>query len=341
MVSTGCEHSARNRPWRRAVGIACLVVICATTLLVPRRTQASVVERVVAVVGEQAILLSDLRARARPFLLRIHAEVRDETQRTAAISQMYELLLQRMVDEELQERAATKSGILVSAAEIDQAIARIAAQNGISVEQLVAEARRSGMSERTYRREVRRQVLDAKLMNLRLAGRIRITEPELRSYYQKLVADERKRLKIRPAWIVISAPEGAGSKTVRSQRALARRVANQARAGADFGALARRYSQDRTTAEVGGLLGRLTAGQLPPHVARAMLELEVGQVTAPIREGDQLIVAKLLEREESSLPSFEEAIEELQQRVYMDKMATARRHWLDGLRRRAHVDIRL
>jgi len=50
---------------------------------------------------------------------------------------------------------------------------------------------------------------------------------------------------------------------------------------------------------------------------------------------------KVLERDPSNLPDFESAKRELGERVYMDKMAQARRAWLDNLRRQQHVDVRL
>ena len=80
---------------------------------------ASVVERVVAVVGERAILLSDLRKRSRPFLMRVFLQVPKGAQRSAAISQTYKTVLERMVDEELQQRAANRRRVIVSAKEVD------------------------------------------------------------------------------------------------------------------------------------------------------------------------------------------------------------------------------
>jgi peptidyl-prolyl cis-trans isomerase SurA len=69
--------------------------------------------------------------------------------------------------------------------------------------------------------------------------------------------------------------------------------------------------------------------------------LEVGEVSAPVRVGEQLYVVSLIERDESQLPSYEEAQMELQNRVYLQKMDQARRRWLDQLRNRTHVEIRL
>jgi hypothetical protein len=49
----------------------------------------------------------------------------------------------------------------------------------------------------------------------------------------------------------------------------------------------------------------------------------------------------VLDRDASNMPDFESAKRELGERVYMDKMAQARRSWLDNLRRQQHVEVRL
>ena len=50
---------------------------------------------------------------------------------------------------------------------------------------------------------------------------------------------------------------------------------------------------------------------------------------------------KLIERGASQLPDYDKAKTQLQNRVYAEKMETTRRQWLDSLRKRTHVDIRL
>ncbi len=147
-----------------------LLCACASAFWVSGEARATVVEKVVAVVGERAILLSDVRERSKPFLLKIQAELPAGAQRNAAISQTYKNVLDRMVDEELEQRAANRAKIVVDQKEVDDAIARVASQNGISVDQLVAEAAKSGLDEKQYCIEIRRQVLEAKLLNLRLQG---------------------------------------------------------------------------------------------------------------------------------------------------------------------------
>jgi parvulin-like peptidyl-prolyl isomerase len=81
--------------------------------------------------------------------------------------------------------------------------------------------------------------------------------------------------------------------------------------------------------------------ETPVVFRRVFTGLEVGQVAGPLAVPGGFAVVKLVEREETNLPDFEEAKNELAQRVYLEKMTQARRTWLDGLRRQQHVEVRL
>lgn len=316
---------------------ACFALLTGCLAIAPT-ANATVVERIVAVVADKAILLSDLRTRAQPFLMQVHQTVPQGAQRNAAISQVYRNILQRIVDEELELRAAQQAKLSVSAKEVDEALERVASQNKITGAQLLAEAERTGLSATGYREELRRQLLEAKLINLRLQGRIRVTDEDLRTAYRKLVLEERAKQLMTPAWIAI--PAGKRPAEQRQQRALAERIAEQARTG-DFAALARAHSADPSSRDNGGVLQRVRPQELPPALGRIALGLEPGQVAPAVRVGDHFVVMKVVEREESTLPDFEEARRELAERVYMEKMSLAKKSWLDTLRRQQHVEIRL
>ncbi|HEY5961196.1 MAG TPA: peptidylprolyl isomerase, partial [Polyangiaceae bacterium] len=174
----------------------------------------------------------------------------------------------------------------------------------------------------------------ARLLSLRVQGRVRVRDEDLRAAYMSIVLEERKKLGFEVAWIVIdgSTPNAADQAEVLVQRA---------RNGEPFGDLARQYSMDAPTRSRGGVLGRMNPGRLPMALDRAASRLEPGGVSSPVRIADRFVILKLTKRDESQLPEFEEARAELTERVYGEKMAKARRRWLDGLRVQTHVDVRL
>jgi len=304
------------------------------------RVSATVVERIVAIVGERAILLSDLRERAQPFLAQIHQQVPQGAQRNAAISQLYKGLIEKMVDEEIEQKAAISAKVAVTPREVEEALARVAAQNGVSVEKLLSEARRSGLDDTSYRDELRRQLLQTKLINVRLQGRIRVTEDDLQKAYRAIELEEREKLGYRAAWIVVSVPAGLSPADARARRTLAERLVRDAERG-DFAALAQINSDDPSTKSSGGVLPYTKLAETPPVFRRVFQSLDAGSVAGPLPVPGGYAIVKLVERAESSLPSYEEAKDELAQRVYLEKMTQARRTWLDGLRRQQHVEVRL
>jgi peptidyl-prolyl cis-trans isomerase SurA len=311
-----------------------------STLLLTGGASATLIERVVAVVGERAILLSDLRFRAQPFLMQIHQGVPAGAQRNAAISQLYKGLIEKLVDEELEQRAAVQAKVTVTAREVEEALERVATQNGITVARLLSEAKKTGLDETGYREELRRQLLQTKLINVRLQGRIRVSEDDLRAHYRRLVLEERAKLGFQVAWIKLTDRPGASAAETVALRKRAESVAQSA-ARYDFAALARQHSDDRGTRDNGGLLPTTHLEQAPPQLQRTLVTLEVGVVSPVVVIPGGFAIFKLLSREESSLPSYEEARNELSQRVYLEKMTQARRSWLDNLRRQQHVEVRL
>jgi peptidyl-prolyl cis-trans isomerase SurA len=261
-------------------------------------------------------------------------ELPSESHRAAAITQLNKQLIQQLVDEELIARAARRAKIVISEEDVTHALDRVAKQNKITVERLLEEARNSGMKDGQYRDELRRQLLEARLLSLRVQGRVRVRDEDLRAAYLGIVLEERKKLGFEASWIVLEGAAPANGDA-------AEMLVHRARSGEAFAELARQYSLDTATRLKGGSLGHLTPGKLPAAVDRVAQRLDPGEVSSPVRVGDRLIVVKLVKRDESQLPDFEEARTELTERVYGEKMAKARRRWLDGLRGQSHVDVRL
>ena len=317
-----------HRPWFTrtllAAGLASYVAM-------PAPAFATIVERVVAVVGDRPILLSDVRTRTAPFQKGLPP---NPAERVAAQSALFSQMLDKMVEEELIARAAAKAQVRVTREEVDAAIQRVAEGNGVDVEALLTEVEASGVSRGHYRAEIRRQLVDAKVVNLRLQGRLRVSEDEMRKEYQTLVEQERQQLPFRVAVVRIAANTPGALATART-------ITERARQGADFMQLSRTNSTSDDVRSSGGLLERTTPSELPKELQRASLLLDVGEVSAPVKSNNDWVVLKVVERDESALPAYEDAADQLRQRVQLKKMESARAAWLKTLRRQHHVDVRL
>jgi len=237
-------------------------LVALAVLLAPGRAEAIIVERIVAVVGEKAILLTDLRKRARPFLVQTFARLPVGPQRAAAESKVLTQVIGRMVDEELESNAAARTNTRATADEVDKALRNIArASGGVTLTELFDNIRRdTGMTEVEYRQEIRRQVLEGKLLN-RMVQNQRITQKELRETFEKVTKAERRILLYQPAWIILRLGTKPTRELINARMAQARQIVEAARSGSDFGSLAKQHSEDPETRKKGGALGvRAPAG---------------------------------------------------------------------------------
>ena len=299
--------------------------------------RAVIVERVVAVVGERPILLSELRTRARPNLLRLLATPRDPSFHAAAETEIYKEFLNRMIDERLEESAADKARITVSLEEVDHGIANVAANAKVSIPELIVEVRRQGLTEQDFRDEIRRQILEGKLIELRVRPRVRATEQDARATYQRWVKEFSEQ---HPTDLRVLALRVAGDEKARL--ALADQIVARARAGEDFCALVTEFSDDVETRGTCGSRGPQPFAALVPQVQDAVRSMKSGQVSDPlyVRGATEAIaIVQLLN--EPHIPPYEEVKGEMMQRAVMDGIDRQRKLWIGELRRGVYIDVRL
>src|SRR5690606_29473541 len=99
------RRRTRSHPVSAARPLAALGLLLVSLLGVSRaHAEAEVLERVVAVVNEEAILLSDVRSRAAPFLAQLAAA--PEAERAGLVERLYGQVIDALIDEELLRQAA-------------------------------------------------------------------------------------------------------------------------------------------------------------------------------------------------------------------------------------------
>jgi peptidyl-prolyl cis-trans isomerase SurA len=329
-----------SRKRKRALGCALAAAAITAIFTATRPSEASIVERVVAVVGERPILLSDLRKRARPYLVHIHATTPNAAQQAAQETEMFREVLNRMIDDRLEEQAADKARLSVPAEEIDRGIKNKADSLNIAVRELLAEAKRQGLSEQDYRDEIRRQILEGKLIQLRVMSRVRLTEEDGRAAYVhwvKEIGDE-KLVDIRI--LALRLPVGGTQEQNEARMALAQSLVTQARTGADFCALVKQYSDDVTTKGTCGSRGMQPLASLQPQLVDAATTLKEGQTSDPILFGGEAIVVTQLHKA-PGIPAYEDVKMPMQDRAMGEAIDRQRKMWLQELRRGVYIDVRL
>ena len=299
-----------------------------------------IVERVVCVVDDDAIFLSELERRARPFLAEIPAGLSTEEQGRRR-AEVLRTALDRMLDDQLIRRAATRAHVTVSEDDVDEFIGRMATERGATPEQIYAALQQEGVSRAEYRTYMESEVLQLRVLQARVRGRINITDADLQQAYRRAVREAADQTVPTVAHVLIGVAEDATAEDAAAARQRAAEVARRARGGEDFATLARQMSDDTASRESGGVLGEIQPGSLPEALDQAIAALAPGGVTDPVQGPAGWHVLRLVSRRAVEPPPFAAVRDRLYAALVNREMLRQRGIYLRELRRTVSIDDRL
>ncbi len=318
-----------------------LSVMLAVGALAPSRAaRAELIDRVVAVLDEEAIFLSEVETRARPFLAEMPHDL-PEAEAANVRRRVLRETLDRMIDDQLIRHAATRLHVTVSDDDVDQFIERIARERGATVDQLYAALEHEGITRAEYRAHMETEVRRLKVLQLRVRGRINITDSDLQEAYRRFLRESANASVVRASHIFLAVPPDAPPERVEAIQARAAEAARRARAGEDFAALALQYSEDEATQASGGDLGEIQPGVLPAELEQALGALSVGEVSDPVRGPNGFHVLRVASRRAVTPPPFDEVRDRLYAALLNREMQRQQEIYLRELRRGAALDVRM
>jgi peptidyl-prolyl cis-trans isomerase D len=110
-----------------------------------------------------------------------------------------------------------------------------------------------------------------------------VTDAEIEAYYKEHGAEFEEPKRLRVAHVLVRVPPVGGSEAENAAKAKVEDVIKRARAGEDFGKLAREVSEDKASAVQGGDLGFVGPGELVAPFEQAAFALKKGEVSGPVR----------------------------------------------------------
>jgi parvulin-like peptidyl-prolyl isomerase len=302
---------------------------------------ASTVERIVAVVNSEIILLSELKERAQQNGQPIDDSGTVEARRKAELS--LRPLLDKLVDDALVLQQAAELKLAVEPAEVDRAIEEVKRQNHIDGEQFEQALAEQGFTMGAYRADLKKQILRLKVINTAVRSRVNIGDEEVKAYYEQTARQSGGHRQAHVRHILISVPAGTSSAAIDEKRRTAVKILEEARGGGDFAKLAARYSDDTLTRGDGGDLGWLKEGEgLPEAMNEVVFTMEqANEVRGPLRTDRGFELVQLIDRKEGDMRPYAEVKDQLRQKLQGEQLEKQTTSWLAELRKKAHLEIRL
>jgi peptidyl-prolyl cis-trans isomerase SurA len=252
--------------------------------------------------------------------------------------------LQRALDAALAEKLlaaqAAELGMEATDAQVDAAIEDIKKRNGLDEAGLDAALAQQGLDRPGFRKQVKGNLEAYNLIGYKVRSRVKVTDEDLRTYYQRHAAEYAGEDEVRVRHIFLPLAEGAPAAEEAKARAGGEKVLQRLAAGEDFAKVAREVSKGPGAAE-GGDLGWLRRGVVQRALEEAAFALKAGQVSGLVRAGPGLHVLKVEERRVGGAKSFDEVKEELRDRLSNEQLDTYRQQYIEELRRDALVDVKL
>jgi peptidyl-prolyl cis-trans isomerase SurA len=276
---------------KQKVVLSVISIFCTFFLLCSLSSRADApLDRIVAVVNDSVITQSQLDKQIDLTKMQL--------QQTNAplppASELRSKVLQNLIDEQLQLQMAQKAGIKVSDDDLNQAIAHIAQQNGISVDDLKSKLAAQGMNYDQYQQQIRKQMLLNQIQQQMVASKVSVSQQEISDVTPILAKQPAADASYHLLDMYVPLSDHPTTQQVNDAQQRAQGLITKLRAGADFQQVVSASTTSSTPLQ-GGDLGWHTINEMPDAFVGLVKNMQVGDVGGPIRAANGFHIIKLAE----------------------------------------------
>lgn len=304
----------------------------------PISLSEAIVDRIVAVVNQEIITLSEVEQLIGPLKEKIQTE--DRLERRRQVHELQRKVLEQLIEEKLIDQEVKKSGIKVTSKEVEAGLEEVKQRNAATQEELEEVLTKEGLTLEAYKKQIEKKLQRMRLINWALKVESKGGERELRDFYQKNINLYIGNISYRPCHILFIVPKEATREEIREIRKKCQMVLEKVKGGEDFGEMALLYSEDASAKDRGDL-GYFKKGELIPSFEKEALRLRVGEVSGIVRTDFGFHLIKLLDRKGGVPLPFEEVKEKVQADYYEKEMDKAYKQFLSTLKEKSVIEIKL
>ena len=261
--------------WKTLLPGIALIFVAHTSFAAPQ-----VVDKVAAVVNNGVVLESDVDG----LMQSVKLNSGQAGQQLPDDATLRHQILERLIMDQIVLQMGQKMGVQVTDEQVDQAIANIAQQNNMTLDQMRSRLAYDGLSYSTYRGQIRKEMLISEVRNNEVRRRVTILPQEVDALAQQVGNQNDASTELNLSHILLPLPENPTSEQVSEVANQANAIIAQARNGDDFGKLAIAYSADQQALK-GGQMGWGRIQELPSIFGQALSTAKKGDIVGPIRSG--------------------------------------------------------
>jgi parvulin-like peptidyl-prolyl isomerase len=201
---------------------------------------------------------------------------------------------------------------------------------------LLSALSRDGMSEESWRTQIREQIVVSAMRNLRVDSKVDVSPLAVRKLYEEKRESYATQPKVKLRMIVIAKGDGEAKQAI--QQAKVDELLQALKDGGDFAELARSVSEDSRAAD-GGARGWMERDMLREDLAKVAFTVGVGQVSDAIDIGKQFCILKVEDRVDAEIVPFDDVQPNIERELRQSQSRDLYDVWITRLRDDAYVKI--
>ena len=306
-------------------------------LLSPAFAPAEIIDRIVASAGNDAITLSDLEREGAALFRDINMNA-PEGQRENMLYEARKKIVETLVEKLLLLREAERMGLEVSEGELSSAVDGVLRENRIGREELDRALAQEGITFDKYKNDLKDQILRSKLLDRKIRGSIKISDEDIKIYFESNKGSFASDEEIRVRHILFLVPKGASKDEILKIERKAQVILKKARSGEKFEALAKEYSEGPSSSS-GGDLGFFRKPDMVKEFSSAAFALKKDEISSLVLSPFGFHIIKLLEKRGGASLSFDDAKERIKAKLFNDEMERGISNLIEDLKEKDDLQI--
>jgi peptidyl-prolyl cis-trans isomerase SurA len=290
---------------------------------------------IAAIAEDHVITVDDIRREVGPLIPEIQKQSHNEKEFNEKLEALQEDVVQNLIDRVLIVKEFYKDEKRkVPASYVDNQLAEtIIAQFDGDRSKFLAYLRSRGISQKDYRKEVEEDMIYGYMRQQQSKSASTVSPVKIEAFYtenkDRFYQEDAVHLRL----IQIARTPEDTDDTIKTKAA---EVIVQLTAGADFGELARQYSQDSRKGK-GGDWGWQRRSDLRKEFSDVIFALEKGQHSAPLIMPEGAFILFVEERKHAGTLPLDEVRPDIEKALVQQGSHQATERWLEKLRRNAYV----
>lgn len=304
-MTTTTRPRTKSQLHRAVAAAAAALVFILASIAQPAGAQTrelgssgELLDGIAAVVDDGVVLKSEVEQRLAQVVQALRRQQAQappqQRNQLPPMSVLEEQVLEQLILEEVQLQRAQRLGVQVSDQMLNQALSNVAANIGITLEDLPRALAAEGIDYAAYREASREELILDQLEQRDVLSNITVSPRELEQCMSRLESSQANERDYNVSHILIAVPSNADASELAAADRQIEEIYERLEDGEDFSQLALSFS-DAETALDGGSLGWRQGSQLPTLFADEVVQMEPGEVSEPIQSGGGYHIVKLNE----------------------------------------------